>query len=217
MRRIALILAAISFALPLCAESGSVLQMDFSNPGLHPPHWTLIIRQDGSGHFHSERANTTTADPEGIDAPGVDRDIRLSARFVERVFQTAHYRALTSGPCESHMKVAFQGWKTLTYSGPEGKAVCQFNYAKDREIQSLGDSLVSVAATILEGARLEFLLQYDRLGLDKETEYLFEAARDGRLQQVCVIRGILERLSEDQVVMERVRRRARQILTMAEK
>jgi len=42
-----------------------------------------------------------------------------------------------------------------------------------------GESLVAVAAGILEGARLESLLQHDRLGLDKETEYLEEAAKDG--------------------------------------
>jgi len=48
---------------------------------------------------------------------------------------------------------------------------------------------VSVAGTILEGARLEMLLQHDRLGLDSEMEYLLEASKDGRVQEMSTIRG----------------------------
>jgi hypothetical protein len=80
----------------------------------------------------------------------------------------------------------------------------------------LGDSLVAVASTILEGARLEMLLQHDRLGLDKEMEYIIEAQGDGRLQQIFAIRGILTRLADDPGVMERVRKRARLLLDKAE-
>jgi hypothetical protein len=114
------------------------------------------------------------------------------------------------------MKVAFQGWKKLSYSGPDGEGGCAFNYSKDKEIQALGDSLVAVAGAILEGARLETLLQHDRLGLDQEMEYLVEATGDGRVQQICTIRGILERLADDPEVMERVRKRARVLLARGE-
>jgi hypothetical protein len=114
------------------------------------------------------------------------------------------------------MKVAFQGWKKLSYQGPDGSGSCTFNYSKDKEVQGMGESLVAVAAGILEGARLESLLQHDRLGLDKETEYLEEAAKDGRVQQVLTIREILERVADDEGVMERVRKRARELLARAQ-
>jgi len=61
------------------------------------------------------------------------------------------------------------------------------------------------------------LLQHDPLGLDRETEYLVEAAGDGRAEQIGAIRAILERLADDENVMERVRRRVRVLLAMAEK
>jgi hypothetical protein len=114
------------------------------------------------------------------------------------------------------MKVAFQGWKKLSYRGPGGEGSCEFNFSRDKEIQAMGESLVAVAETIVEGARLENLLQHDPLGLDHETEYLLEAAGDGRVQQICTIRGILERLAGDDAVMERVRKRARMLLARAE-
>ena len=217
MKAAVLVLAMAAMALPLLGETGSVLQVEYSHPGLSPSHWILTMHPDGNGHFHSERGNAPVNNPQTIDAPNVDRDIQLSADFVKRVFQAAQDRNLFNVDCESHMKVAFQGWKKLSYNGPEGQGVCVFNYSKDKEIQALGDSLASVAGTILEGARLEMLLQHDPLGLDSETEYLVQAARDGRAQQICVIRGILMRLAEDPGVMDRVRKRARVLLASAER
>lgn len=143
----------------------------------------------------------------------VDRDVRLSADFTGRVFETVRrHNLLRDARCESHMKVAFQGWKKLTYSGPDGTGGCEFNYSKDKDIEMLGESLVAVAFTMVEGARLELLLQHDPLGLDREMEFIQEGARDGRLQQVCAIQDVLGRLAEDPAVMERVRRRAQKLL-----
>ncbi len=59
---------------------------------------------------------------------------------------------------------------------------------------------------------MESLLQHDRLGLDAEMEFLVAAVGDGRAQQVCVIRELLERLAQDDTVLDRVRKRARMLL-----
>jgi hypothetical protein len=69
-----------------------------------------------------------------------------------------------------------------------------------------------VAETLIEGARLETLLQHDRLGLDKEMESMIGAVKDGRMRQICSIREILEKLAGDSEVLERVRKRARFLL-----
>ena len=63
--------------------------------------------------------------------------------------------------------------------------------------------------------RLQALLPYDKLGLDRETEILAESAAEGRAQQIGSIRDILERLADDPAVMERVKRRARALLARA--
>jgi hypothetical protein len=200
--------------LPAMAETPAapVFVADYTNAGLSPSHWTLTLLKDGSGHFRSERGNAPVTGIESLDAPSVDRDIRVSPEFAGRVFQTALRHNLFNENCESHSKVAFTGLKKLSYSGPEGKWTCAFNFAKEKEIQELGERVVAVAGTIVEGARLEALLQHDPLGLDRETEYLVEAAGDGRARQIGTIRGILQRLAEDESVMERVRRRARVLL-----
>jgi hypothetical protein len=217
-----LVLAGLSFASSgQAAQSQAapaedpMIQVDFSNPGLSPPQWTLTFNPDGSGHFRSQMGKPHDGDMKGIGTPGVDRDVHLSAQFASRVFGAARRHAWFNQPCESHLKVAFQGWKTLTYRGPQGQGTCTFNYSKDKEIQELGNSLDAVATTILEGARLELLLQHDRLGLDEEMSFLTEAVGDGRAQEVCAIRDILQRLANDDGVLERVRKQARALLEQA--
>lgn len=191
--------------------SDPTVQVDFSNPAMSPTQWTLTLRADGTGHFQS-KLDKPGAGSQGIATPAIDRDIRLGADYTKHVFAVARSHKWFDQSCESHVKVAFQGWKTLAYTGPEGQGSCTFNFSKDHEIEQLGDSLVAVAETILEGARLEVLLDHDRLGLDAEMEFLTEAASDGRAQQICAIRGILERLAEDDSVLDRVRKRARMLL-----
>jgi hypothetical protein len=210
---------ATAFALGMAghAESGPVFRVDFSNPGLNPPQWTLEFHPDGTGHFHSVRGEVAASqDVKLIEAPTIDKDVQVSAKFADHVFQVAQHHKYFNSACESHLKVAFQGLKKLSYTGPNGEGSCEFNYSRDAEIQSLGDSLVAVATTIIEGARLETLLQHDPLGLDKEIQNVQEAAGDGRAQQICSIRDILERLSENPAVLERVRKRAKALLAHAE-
>lgn len=212
------LIAAAAFALAAHSQTNSapdpVVVVDFTNPGVSPSHWTLSLHQDGSGHFHAERGNPLNQS-EGMDVPNEDRDIRLSADYAEHVFKTAKEHHWFNQKCESHLKVAFQGWKKFSYTGPEGQGSCTFNYSQDREIQALGDSLVGVAETLREGARLEMLLQHDRLGLDREMEYISDGAKDGRIVQIGAIREILERLAGDDEVLERVRKRAQVLLAHA--
>ena len=188
-----------------------VVTVDFSNPGTNPAHWVLILHPDGSGHFHSEHGGAPSNESQSMDVPDVDRDVRLSPDFAAHVFQVARGHHWFREDCDSHMKVAFQGWKKISYAGPEGQGSCTFNFSKDKDIAELGDTFVGVSETI-RGARLELLLQHDRLGLDQETEFMVDAVKDGRLRQIGVIRDILERLADDPEVMDRVRKRARVLL-----
>jgi len=212
-----LILASLVFAgsgvVPAAADPE--IQVDYANPGLSPSQWTMTLHRDGSGHFRSQMGKPPDGGQQVIDTPAVDRDFQVTAAFAERAFDAAGRHNWFNEECESHLKVAFQGWKTFTYTGPQGRGVCTFNYSKDKEMQALSEAMEGVAQTILEGARLETLLQHDRLGLDAETEFLTEAVDDGRAQQVCAIRGILERLAQDDQVLERVRKRARALLERA--
>ncbi|MDR3742093.1 MAG: hypothetical protein P4L40_23990 [Terracidiphilus sp.] len=217
MRLVWAALVAAALVAPALGEPEPSLRVEFSNPALTPAHWSLVLRPDGNGHFHSERGSTPASGLSAMEPVIIDRDIWLSPAFAGRIFDVIRRHNLLRGErCESHLKVAFEGWKKLSYSGPDGSGECEFNFSKDKELQALGESMVGVAYTIVEGARVEMLLQHDPLGLDRELEFIQQGVQDGRLQQICVIRSTLEKLEGDPAVMERVRRRARALLARIE-
>jgi hypothetical protein len=217
MKAAGLAIAALLFMAQTQSTKGadSTIQVDFSNPGLSPSQWTMTFQPDGTGHFRSQMGRPPDGGLHVIDTPSIDRDFRVSQAFSKQIFEAAARHKWFNETCESHMKVAFQGWKTFTYTGPQGRGACTFNYSKDKEIEEMGESIEAVAQTLVEGARLELLLQHDRLGLDAEMEFLTDAAEDGRAQQLIAIREILQRLAEDDAVLERVRKRARALLEHA--
>jgi len=194
------------------APQPGVFTVDFTNDRINPSHWVLTLHRDGTGHFHADPSESAAAKQATIEVDGEDRDIQLSNEFTAQIFTTAEQHNWFNQNCESRAKVAFQGWKKLSYSGPEGQGSCEFNYSQDKQIQALGESLIGVAETLREGARLELLLQHDRLGLDQEMQYIFDSAKDGRLREISAIKGILQRLAQDDELLERVRKRARTLL-----
>lgn len=196
-------------------QQGPVFEMDFMNAQLVPAHWVLTLGPDGNGNFDAEGGHP--ADPEATHlwVGDVHRPIQVSAAFAQHVFETARARRLFVFPCESHMKVAFQGLKRLSYRGPDGSGACEFNYSKDKEIEELGNSLLAVEYTILSGARMEMLMQHDRLGLDQELDNLAAAAKEGNAAEMGTIRETLTRVASDESVMDRARRKARFLLTQA--
>ena len=212
MRSLWLVLLVVLVSLPSSAQQTPIVQVEFSNPSLYPAQWTLVLHPDGNGHFHAEGGNRPAQYPETMSPGRIDQDVRLSAEFTTRIFKTVHDNKILRNKCESHLKVAFQGLKKIRYSGPDAEGGCEFNYSTNKQIQDLGDSLVAVGSTLIEGARLELLYQHDPLGLDKAIQFVVEASGDGRMQQICAIRNILERLEDDPRVLDRVRKQARMLL-----
>ncbi|MBS1803113.1 MAG: hypothetical protein JST28_07075 [Acidobacteria bacterium] len=212
MKAVILALIIALCGLPSRADQDRVVQVEFSNPSLYPAQWTLVLHPDGSGHFRAEGGTPSKDYPETMSPGKIDRDVRLSPEFTSRIFKTVHEDKILHDKCESHLKVAFQGTKKIHYSGPDAEGGCEFNYSTNKQIQEFGDSMVAVGQTLIEGARLELLYQHDPLGLDKAIQFVVEASEDGRMQQICAIRPILERLEDDPHVLDRVRKQARILL-----
>jgi hypothetical protein len=215
-RILPVLLVAIAGSLrALPDQQAGVFKVDFTNAQLSPSHWTLTLNPDGSGQFDADGGHPSAVNTNTIWVAEVHRPVQLSAEFTEQVFATARLRKWFNYPCESRMKVAFQGTKRLSYSGPEGSGECEFNYSKDKDIEALGNDLMAVENTILSGARMEKLLQHDRLGLDQELETLQESVKSGNSMEIGAIRDILTQIANDDQVMERARKRARQLLVQA--
>jgi hypothetical protein len=193
------------------AQTLPEVRFEFNDPTRTPAHWALRFHPDGSGDFHAERGSAPAGERVLVGGD-LARDLQLNPAFAATVFTVARRHHLFQQKCDSGRKLAFTGEKKLIYRGPEGEGSCAYNYSDDKEIQQLGDTLQAVAETLLASARIELLIQHDRLGVDAELEALANAVADGRARQLVVIRPLLERISQDEELMERVRRRARSLL-----
>jgi len=194
------------------AQQAPVFHMEYTNAKLMPSHWILKLSPDGNGWFDAEGGAPQPESKGKIEAGPVHRAVQLSPELTERVFKTAREKKLFQINCESHMKVAFQGTKRFTYTGPEGTGSCEYNYSKDKDIQNLGDALLEVETTLMFGARLEKLLQHDRLGLDWELQSLADAIHGGNALELETIHETLARIADDEMVLDRARKKARVLL-----
>lgn len=214
MKQFTAVLILLSAAIACAQTTGAnrTLRITFDNPALIPAHWQLDLHPDGTGHFRSQRGTAPRTD-DSIEPPDQDRDFRVSPSYAAHAFEVAAAEHFFAKRCEARQKVAFQGTKTLSYAGPGVQGSCTFNYSDDKRIESLSESLQGLAATLLEGARMEQLHLHDRLGLDAEMKAYTEMLGDGRAAEPEAIRAELERLAGDESLLERVRQRAREILS----
>lgn len=212
-----LTLLLTAFAVPssAAAQQPATITVEVTNPQVAPPEWKLTFDQQGHGQFDAVADPSTPHAGQPMVLGEIHQPIQLSADFTARAFTVAHQRKFFAFPCESHLKVAFQGNKRFTYSGPDGTGSCEFNYSRDKSIEDLADSFMAIENTLLYGARLEKLLQHDHLGLDKEMEDLSTAVHNNTAIEMGVIRETLTRIATDEQVLERARRRARLLLAQA--
>ncbi len=198
---------------PVAAPS---ISFHYDNPQQQPSRYTLTLLQDGSGHFHSDASAAPQENPSDLPAAGQDRSIQVSAAATQRIFAIARARKLFATNCDSGGKVAFTGKKELSYSGPEGRGSCQYNYSHDQQIQWITGEMQGIAATLEEGRRLELQHDHGRLGLDPELEVLDGMVHNGQAVELGNIAPTLTAIVQDEAVLERAQRRARQLLQIAD-
>ena len=90
-----------------------------------------------------------------------------------------------------------------------------YNWSKNSQIEKLTDQFEAVAATLEEGSRLVRQYEHGRLSLDTEMEALDQMVHEGRAIEIQNIAPILEKLANDEAVLQRVQRRARALLQAA--
>jgi len=189
-------------------SSMATVTLTYDNPNLAPSHYTLTIHENGSGEYASSDGIAKGA------AAGKAKDFRQEVSITEpllgQIFTTARANKRFAITCEMAKgdKVAFQGHKTLSYEGPDGKGSCTYNYSQNKQIQKLGEDLQAVSSTLEAGYRLSMEHQHDRLSLDAELGWLTQSVKDGRSIEVQNIHAVLEEIAADPGVLNRARQRA---------
>ncbi len=205
------LLLALLLAGPAFAQAPATVEFTFDNPALQPAHYTLLVHEDGTGHFHSEPGAAPV--PGALQPEPLDRDVIVNGPLRTQLFTVARKNKLFATQCDSgHKNLAFTGNKTLRYTGPEGQGSCTFNYAKNQQISEIADSLIAVATTLEEGRKLQLLLAHDKLGLNAEMDILTEQQAGGRALEIGNIAPVLQAVAADPEVLNHTRSSARALL-----
>jgi len=202
-----LFLATLLFALPLHAQSTYSVTMTYDRDGLTVPHWKIMIPEQGDAQYIGKP--TKGADPGLVN-------FHMSASGREKLGWLLG-QSNNLQPCETKSKgIANMGQKDVTY-WPSGASEvhCSFNYTDNKALGQSTDYLMALANTIQTGVELDRLHRYDRLGLDAVMHRLVADVKEHRAVEVIAIQPTLQRLVEDEALMDRVRAKAQELLNLA--
>jgi hypothetical protein len=216
LRSIAFALLALLFSTTqLNAQTTAQIRFTYENPKLEPHRYVLVVAEDGSGNFHSE-GSSGSADGQNMSSGSLDRPIHVSKALRASMFAAVRKSRFFAKACEDGGKnIAFQGTKTLEYTGSDGQGSCIYNWSKNAQIGKLTDQFQGIAATLDEGSKLQRQYEHGRLSLDSEMEVLDQMVREDRAIEIENIAPLLQTLAGDEAVLQRVQRRAKALLDAA--
>ena len=199
---------AVPDSAPAVTTAPFRLVVSYDRPGLLVPHWQISVPLHGMAEY--------TGKPVKGSDPGQVL-FRLSDTGRARLSSLME-RTHNLQPCETRSKgIANMGTKEVEYAPADGPAAhCTFNFTDNKPLSEALDYMLAIAGTVQAGLELDRLHRYDRLGLDPVMIRLAEDAKTGRAAELGAIRPTLESLATDVAVLERVRTRAQQLLTIVD-
>ena len=191
----------------------------FDHPQLSPNHFEILVDRSGKGSYvsHSEpNADTSEALSARVRDEDLQRTILLSQRTTERIFELAKAARYFNGEFDyTKTKIAFTGKKTLSYKDNKRSFSTTFNWSEDRAVDELQGIFLGISSTLESGARLEHMLQHEKLALNSELASLEQATKNRQTAELQLIAAVLKQIAADDSVMVLARRRAERLLAAA--
>jgi hypothetical protein len=186
-----------------------VVSFDFAFPGANPGHYSLAVDSVGRAAYLSQ----------DLEAPGAKLGDPYTVKYLiseptrARIFQLADELHHFQGDFEFHGgRVANMGAKTFTWSDGEKQHQTTFNYSPNPRMQELTRIFQEISDTMEHGRRLQFLLRYDKLGLDAELKSMQDNV--DQFAELQVLEPILQKLAADTSLMNISRHRAQRLLAV---
>ena len=185
--------------------------------GLETPRYSLEVGEDGRAKYHAELAAPKGAGAEDAQAPGIDKEVTISAATTAKIFELARAADRFRVECASKAKgIADTGKKTLRYVGADGTGECSYNYSDVKPVVAETEIFQRIEATLESGRRMDFKRRFDRLGLDAEMMTLGSMLDGGQASDLETIVPTLRAIAGDTELLERVRTRADKMLQKAD-
>jgi hypothetical protein len=173
------------------------------------PQWYQVsVSSTGEASYRSQ---SRAKENEG---PGEPYNLHFiaSATTREQIFQLTKSLNEFQGSFETHAKVAQTGKKTLTFKEGQKESRTTLNYSDNQEMNALVSIFQKISTTFELAQKLDFDIRFDKLGLDRDLKGLERLESEHQLAELQVISPMLERIANDNGIMNIARQRARRLL-----
>src|SRR6266576_2126714 len=203
----------LSFHSFLRAEQPPRITFDFVFPGSEPDHYAISIFGDGRATYDSHVKTS-----QGSAEDNFHFDFTISPSDRTHIFDLAKRAHYFEGEIDLKKRgMAATGIKTLKYTDTEKNTQATYNYSRVPAVQELTDFLQKLSTTLEFGRRLEYDHHYQKLALDEELKRMEEMSKQNGLEGLSAVSPILEKIAEDQSVVNPGRVRAQRLLVAGRK
>lgn len=205
-----LILASL-LALPAGAADSATVTFTMDFPNSSPEHYSITV--DKSGHARYESVVKISDESDDRQTYQIDFDLLDATRA--RIFDLAAQAHYFSGRVDSgNKKLAFMGSKKLSYRDAQRNTSADYNFSPVLAVEQLTTMFQGLSATLEFGRRLAYFHRFQKLALDDELSHMEEQARRGEIIELQAVKPILQRIYDDETVMNIDRARALRLIEM---
>jgi len=209
--RILLFLLALGISLAGPAQAQTVVSFTLDFPGSEPSHYEIAVSSNGHSTYDSDGKLSPDSDNDPFHL-----DFSVSSETSRRIFELAERAHYFQGDIDSRKKnLASTGVKTLTYKDSTRSSRATYNYSPVVAVQQLTQLFQGLSTTLEFGRRLEYYHRYQKLALDEELKSMEDVANRNDLQELAAVVPILQRIANDQSVINPVRARALRLIERA--
>lgn len=170
----------------------------------HPPF--VKIEMDSAGRARYESQDPKTEEP-------YTEDFTMSRPTREKILGLAEKANYFNGNFDfKQHKVAFTGTKTLIYHDAAHHGQTTYNWSQNQSIEQLTNIFTAISNTIEAGRKLDYLIHYDKLGLNQQLEAMENQAEAGQMIELEVVAPSLEEIASNPAYMHIAQQRARHLL-----
>lgn len=213
-----LLVASVCLMLPAAAqnsldpghvtEDGPTVTYEQKWPVADPSWYQITVSSTGEAKYTS-KGHTKEGEE---DAAPYTLNFVTSAENRNLIFQLAQDLNRFGGNFETKAKVAQTGQKTLTFRDGSKESSTTLNYSDNPQMNQLIAVFQKMSSTFEMAQKLDFDIRFDKLGLDRDLKALEREDHDNQLAELQVIAPTLERIANDNGVMNIARQRARRLL-----
>jgi hypothetical protein len=170
---------------------------------------SVDLNENGTGQFSFKKRNDeevrvpVTLKPAAIEA--------LVALFIKSDFLNE------SKEFASPRKVADMGTKFVRFQNGSQSREVSFNYTEDRGMQEISNFFENLCQQEKSLFEMDLALKYDRLGIPKKLDELDRNLSAKRIVAPERFAPVLERICQDQSLMNLARKEAKKLLSRIEK